>query len=282
MGACCQPALSADEQLILGQARLLDKAMKENQKNDQEVKKILLLGTGESGKSTIFKQMQILASVAFTQEQKTMFKHVLRRNTVECMQTLIEGAEKFEFDLAEDHVEFADTLLLIDPLSSKEDFWTDDCSRFISTLWNEEDAIIETFARRHELQLLDSAKYFFENVDRFGDPAFDPSVTDILACRLRTSGIVEKKLTMKDPKTNADHTFLFLDVGGQRNERRKWIHCFSNVTCILFVVAMSEYDQVLFEDECKNRMLESMQVWTDICSNETFFQVWSRPLLKQA
>ena len=44
MGQCCQPALSADEQLILGQARLLDEAMKENQKNDAVVKKILLLG----------------------------------------------------------------------------------------------------------------------------------------------------------------------------------------------------------------------------------------------
>lgn len=39
------------------------------------------------------------------------------------------------------------------------------------------------------------------------------------------------------------------DVGGQRSERKKWIHCFEGVTAIIFCVAMSEYDMVLAEDE---------------------------------
>jgi hypothetical protein len=40
-----------------------------------------------------------------------------------------------------------------------------------------------------------------------------------------------------------------IDVGGQRTERKKWIHLFENVTCVLFLVAISEYDQALVEDE---------------------------------
>lgn len=40
-----------------------------------------------------------------------------------------------------------------------------------------------------------------------------------------------------------------VDVGGQRSERRKWIHCFENVTSIIFLAALSEYDQVLYENE---------------------------------
>jgi guanine nucleotide-binding protein G(i) subunit alpha len=43
------------------------------------------------------------------------------------------------------------------------------------------------------------------------------------------------------------------DVGGQRSERRKWIHCFEGVTAILFCVALSEYDLVLREDETQVR-----------------------------
>lgn len=39
------------------------------------------------------------------------------------------------------------------------------------------------------------------------------------------------------------------DLGGQRSERKKWIHCFENVTAIIFMVALSEFDQVLIEDE---------------------------------
>lgn len=39
------------------------------------------------------------------------------------------------------------------------------------------------------------------------------------------------------------------DVGGQRSERKKWIHCFEGVTAIIFCVALSDYDLVLAEDE---------------------------------
>ena len=94
-----------------------------------------------------------------------------------------------------------------------------------------------------------------------------------------------------------------LDVGGQRSERRKWIHCFENVTAVLFCVAMrfekkekkwianannkaafqrvmpcflvyfisnSEYDQVLREDLTQNRMLESLTLFDEICNSNWF------------
>lgn len=52
------------------------------------------------------------------------------------------------------------------------------------------------------------------------------------------------------------------DVGGQRSERRKWIHCFDAVSSIVFCVALSEYDQVLLE-ETKQVIHCHM-----VCSNE--------------
>ena len=45
------------------------------------------------------------------------------------------------------------------------------------------------------------------------------------------------------------------DVGGQRNERKKWIHCFQGVTAVIFCVSLAEYDQTLYEDETTNRMV---------------------------
>jgi guanine nucleotide-binding protein G(i) subunit alpha len=50
------------------------------------------------------------------------------------------------------------------------------------------------------------------------------------------------------------HDSMF-DVGGQRSERKKWIHCFENVTSIIFCVALSEYDQVLLEESSQVRSL---------------------------
>jgi hypothetical protein len=60
------------------------------------------------------------------------------------------------------------------------------------------------------------------------------------------------------------------DVGGQRNERKKWIHCFESVTAVLFVAAISEYDQVLYEDENTNRMVEALNLFEEICNSRWF------------
>nr|XP_005997547.1 PREDICTED: guanine nucleotide-binding protein subunit alpha-14 [Latimeria chalumnae] len=61
-----------------------------------------------------------------------------------------------------------------------------------------------------------------------------------------------------------------VDVGGQRSERRKWIHCFENVTSIIFLVALSEYDQVLAECDNENRMEESKALFRTIITYPWF------------
>jgi len=120
------------------------------------------------------------------------------------------------------------------------------------------------YDRRSQLQLLDSTQYLFENIKRIGKEGYVPNPEDILRARLRTSGIVERTFRIKGVD------FKFLDVGGQRNERRKWIHCFDGVTAMIFVTAISEYDQVLYEDEKKNRLLESVEVFENVCNNKFF------------
>lgn len=42
------------------------------------------------------------------------------------------------------------------------------------------------------------------------------------------------------------------------------IHCFDGVTAILFVAALSEYDQVLAEERSRNRMKESLDLFEGI------------------
>merc|ERR1719387_1554427 len=64
--------------------------------------------------------------------------------------------------------------------------------------------------------------------------------------------------------------FRMFDVGGQRNERRKWIHCFDNVTAVIFVASLSEYDQNLYEDETQNRMIEALTLFDQICNSKWF------------
>lgn len=66
--------------------------------------------------------------------------------------------------------------------------------------------------------------------------------------------------------------YRMFDVGGQRSERKKWIHCFEGVTAIIFCVALSGYDLVLAEDEEMNRMIESMKLFDSICNSKWFVE----------
>ena len=69
--------------------------------------------------------------------------------------------------------------------------------------------------------------------------------------------------------------FRMVDVGGQRSERRKWIHCFENVTSIMFLVALSEYDQVLVESDNEVRLILVVRwYWRFECRDSRIFG-WS-------
>lgn len=67
--------------------------------------------------------------------------------------------------------------------------------------------------------------------------------------------------------------FRVFDAGGQRAERRKWIHAFDDVTALIYVASLTEYDEVLFEDKTKNRLLESLEVWEELVNSSHFLTV---------
>jgi guanine nucleotide-binding protein G(i) subunit alpha len=93
-----------------------------------------------------------------------------------------------------------------------------------------------------------------------------PNDQDVLRSRVKTTGITETTFII------GELTYRMFDVGGQRSERKKWIHCFENVTTILFLVAISEYDQLLFEDETVNRMQEALTLFDSICNSRWFIK----------
>lgn len=86
----------------------------------------------------------------------------------------------------------------------------------------------------------------------------------MIRCRTKTTGIVNVEFIIDNKK------FKLTDVGGQRSERKKWIHCFDDANAILFIVAMSEYDLKCYEDDSTPRMNESLQLFEEICNNKYF------------
>ena len=65
---------------------------------------------------------------------------------------------------------------------------------------------------------------YFDNIARIAAPDYMPNDQDVLRSRVKTTGITETTFIIQDL------TYRMFDVGGQRSERKKWIHCFENVT----------------------------------------------------
>ncbi|CAE1294546.1 GNAO [Acanthosepion pharaonis] len=141
-----------------------------------------------------------------------------------------------------------DAKMVLDVIARMEDTepFSDELLQAMKRLWADT-GVQECFGRSNEYQLNDSAKYFLDDLDRLGAKDYMPTEQDILRTRVKTTGIVEVHFSFKNLN------FKLFDVGGQRSERKKWIHCFEDVTAIIFCVAMSEYDQVLHEDETTNQ-----------------------------
>ena len=181
-------------------------------------------------------------------EEKKSQIPTVHLNVVQAIKTLIGKAEEYGLDrevFAKSSFEFVKEMNDFDVItpnvaSAIEEVWTDP-------------AMQEVWSKRSEYQIIESVKYYFEQLETIGSPDYVPTKDDILYTRVRTSGIVTEKYDIEATP------FEMYDVGGQKNERKKWIHCFDNVTAVIFVAAISEYDQNLYEDGSTNRMVSPLK-----------------------
>eukprot|EP01100_Stratorugosa_tubuloviscum_P007142 TRINITY_DN299_c0_g4_i1.p1 TRINITY_DN299_c0_g4~~TRINITY_DN299_c0_g4_i1.p1 ORF type:complete len:352 (+),score=164.80 TRINITY_DN299_c0_g4_i1:53-1108(+) len=257
----CVPSNEVDiEQNSLN--KRIDAQLSLDKKKTKNDVKLLLLGAGDSGKSTFAKQMKIIHLTGFNENDKLEFKNSIRLNIINYTQILLKAALKFNYQINHSNKEFAENVLNLNFTNATVQFNEEIAQKIKSIL--SDDAIKQSLERYSEFQLSDSAPYFFGEIDRIANVNYIPSDADILRVRIRTSGIVEVCFQI------SDFYFRIFDVGGQRSERKKWLHCFDSATAIIFVVALSEYDLFLEENVSINRMQESLRLFDDIINNNWF------------
>lgn len=233
----------------------INKQIKRDKKNARREFKLLLLGTGESGKSTFVKQMRIIHGCGYSDEDRFQHVPLICRNVFNIIQSLIGAMEALDISYDDEVVQDkAQILQAVD--ASAITTLEQPFASYIAEIW-ENNGIQEAYRRRREFQLTDSAIYYLNELPRLSGKKYMPSDQDILRARVATTGIIEYRFLLEPI------TFRIIDVGGQRSERRKWITCFDNVTSIIFIVALSEYDQVLTESD-ENRMEESRALFATI------------------
>ncbi|XP_034105879.1 G protein alpha q subunit-like [Drosophila albomicans] len=257
--SCC---LSEDQKESRRINKEIEKIIKADRKKMDYVIKLLLLGTGESGKTTFLKQMRIINGDKFSDEEKLSYTKNVYRNIFMAMQSMIKAMEELEIPYSDvENIDRAELISLID--CGTIETLKDPFLSAIKYLWKDF-GIQKCYSRRKEYYLIDSAEYFLCEIERIEKTDYIPSEQDILRVRSATTGINQYDIEM-------DRFVLrMVDVGGQPAERKKWIHCFENVNLIIFLVSISEYDQNLPESENVNRLEESKALFKTIVNSHWF------------
>ncbi|KAI5807774.1 G-protein alpha subunit-domain-containing protein [Pyronema omphalodes] len=198
----------------------------------------------ESGKSTILKQMKLITHLdsprAIGWED---YKVIIFANLLDSIKITLEAMEQFDITLDNPQNELAVDLIVLDRELSRGEPFPKEYEQPFRRLWSDKGV----------QQAINRGNDFFDNLDRLFSQGYLPSDQDILRSRLKTTGITE---TVFDPD--------------RESERKKWIHCFEGVTALLFLVAISGYDQCLVEDKDANQMQEALMLFESICNSQWF------------
>jgi len=286
------PAQSAINQKI-------DDEMQIAQQAEEQKIKLLLLGAGESGKSTIFKQMRILYGTPRTDDNLRMFGVVIRSNCITVTRKLCQVIEMLELESELEEEEAAEggmtpfqafellvshliegTAAPLDQVDLSDD-WVGHCAtaglgpnsdaqiflqiwKPMKVFWKSQTMQGRVWKKRSLVNIIDGHKVFLDEIDRIASKTFKPTQQDVLLARVKTTQVVMERYRIDGID------FEMYDVGGQRSERRKWIDCFDSVDAVIFVAALSEYDQNLAESKRTNRMVEALELFRSICNNRAF------------
>ncbi|XP_056374036.1 guanine nucleotide-binding protein subunit alpha-11-like isoform X1 [Hyla sarda] len=252
----CPPCLSEDDKMALSVNREIDRMLKQHKRTDRRELKLLLLGTGESGKSTFIKQMRIIHGSGFSEQDRKIYAKLIHQNIVTCAQSLVGAMETLRVPYVWEENKVNGKMI-----SGMDVYSIQQLERHqalaIKKLWSDP-GIRKCYEKRREFQLLDSASYFLTNLERLTQDCYQPTNEDIVRIRMPTTGINEYSFRVEGINLR------LVDVGGQKSERKKWIHCFENVNCLIYLASLSEYDQQLEENRQENRMRESLALFKSI------------------
>ncbi|KAI9689697.1 MAG: hypothetical protein M1820_010067 [Bogoriella megaspora] len=227
--------------------------------------KVLMLGAGRSGKSTLLKGLKILMEPrsAFSAQELLWWREVIFNNVIWSFHSVIAEMDESDISLGDSNNEQHKQSLLRFVESDLHNVHTGfpKLAPALESLWL--DPEVQKCWREVGFGF-DNLLYNMNNLHRLGGAEYVPSEEDVLRARLRTTGISET------PFKKGPIEFSLFDVGGVRGERKKWIHVFDCVNLVIFMVDATGYDKIILEDRNGNSIQESLMLFECIVNSKYF------------
>jgi len=255
----------------------IDIKLHDSMREEKKKIKLLLLGAGDSGKSTIFKQLQLMHGAPRSEEDLDMFATVVKINITALVMRLLPLVDSLDLEGKFETHEWAAYNKILKttsrvsadspveqmaahagiPVTLKEEIQT----LFRSTTWE------SVWAQRSTVNAIDAHRLFIDELDAIAAPGYVPTAQHIVNARIRTTDPTKEEYDIDGRR------FEIYDVGGQRSQRKKWFPLFDDVKAVIFVAALSEYDQMMQEDKKMNRMVEAIGLFKTVVNHDAFKKV---------
>ncbi|KAJ3271558.1 hypothetical protein HDV01_006520 [Terramyces sp. JEL0728] len=207
--------------------------------------KVLILGSSDSGKSTLLKQLKIIYGKGFGAEEKEATKALIRKSIWNSIITLINESKV--------NTENSQLILkMAEPSNPKINVIPLDVQTAVLDVWN--NPTIQTSFEKSSVP----PTLFMPHINRIYDEAYIATDLDILNLRTVTQNVSETVFVVNKENMH------FFDVSGLLHHRKVWLNYFDNVNSVLFVISLAAYDQVLVEDEKTNRMVDSIELFHEL------------------
>jgi GTPase SAR1 family protein len=199
---------------------------------------------------------------------------LIRSNIKDTFLSILVAMERLEIDLENSGLEslrehVLERLSESNEFESNEFTYTNEFWDIIEELWTDTGVRRCASTSASQFNISANAQYFLDRLPVIRQKTYLPIDQDILRCRVRTDSSSDLEFSFFDKNTK----FTIFDVGGQREERRKWIQHFNDVTTIIFVADISAYNMTMREDFKVNRLHESLTLFRSIWMNRWLSRV---------
>ncbi|XP_053552650.1 guanine nucleotide-binding protein G(i) subunit alpha-1 [Bombina bombina] len=231
-------------------SKKIDQYLQQEKMRLQREVKVLLLGTRESGKSTIMKQMKIIYEGDYSEEERRQYRAAVYSDTIQYITDIVSAMESLGIGFGDVARAKDAKQLAVFARGAEKGVMSEELAGVIKRLW--EDVVHTCFSHSPQYKRNDSALYFLNDLDRICQSDYIPTQQDVLHTRDKTTGFTEVNITYM----NINITFI--DLGQDGTNFMKWIHCFSEVNSVIFCVDINDYDQLLDENHEKRKLLDSI------------------------
>jgi len=237
----------------------IDKKLKDQKKKDADLLTVLFTGAGNSGKSTFARQLcSLFPDTTREKDERESLMDPLFINILLSARMLLEQCALRKVQMP-DGVQDKEIESVL-----KAEQLTPPVAQIIEKLYQHEPFIqvLDKFGGKMALPCgIDGTHHILKNVMNYQKPGYKLTTEDILKVRRKTTGIVEYHIQFTAKEKQFAFPMRLIDVGGQRSERKKWLSAFNGVHCVIYMVALNEYDIGLEEDENVNRMVDTLSLW---------------------